>query len=89
MQADNPCPIRIRVLFFSTARERAGLAEEEFELPVSATVADALAELTARRPGLGPLAPSLLVAINEEWAPRSAALRHGDTLAVMPPVSGG
>ncbi|MBI5155278.1 MoaD/ThiS family protein, partial [Candidatus Poribacteria bacterium] len=32
---------------------------------------------------------SILVAINEEWTPRTTVLRGGDTAALMPPVSGG
>lgn len=89
MQPDNPATIRIRVLFFATARLHAGVPEADLIVPTGSTVGGALDLLAGLYPRLAPLLPSLLVAVDEEWAPRSAALKGGDTVAVMPPVSGG
>ncbi len=89
MSDSSGAPIVVSVLFFAAARHGAGADHVELALPRGATVSDALALLAERHPALRELLPSLLAAINEEWAPRTATLREGDTLAVMPPVSGG
>jgi molybdopterin converting factor small subunit len=45
--------------------------------------------LVERYPALGPLAPGLRYAVNEEFASPDRELRDRDTLALVPPVSGG
>lgn len=79
----------ITILYFHSAQRAAGLPQERLELPAGSLVADALAAALAAHPALAPLAPSLLVAINQEHASRQARLNDGDTLALMPPFSGG
>lgn len=45
--------------------------------------------LVARLPAAAPFLPTLLYALNEEYAKLSAKVSSGDTLALIPPVSGG
>lgn len=81
--------MRIRVLYFAAARERAGLDREAVELAAGATLAELARELSDRHPRLGALLPRLRFAVNEEFAPDSAALKDGDEVALIPPVAGG
>lgn len=81
--------MRIRVLFFAALRERAGVSALELELPVDATVGDALAALSERFPHLQPSDPSVRCAVEREFCDLSRPLRDGQELALIPPVSGG
>ena len=80
---------RVRVLFFGAARELAA-DEATIEVGAAATARDLFERLLEEYPRLVPLAPSLLVAVNQEYTrDLDAAVRDGDEVAVFPPVSGG
>jgi hypothetical protein len=51
--------MRVTVLYFAAARERAGTPREELELPDGTTAAGALAAIVASRPGLAAIASKL------------------------------
>jgi molybdopterin synthase catalytic subunit len=76
--------VRVNVKLFAALRERAGGSERVIDVSDGATVGEAWAEL-----GLGPEPDGLLYAVNREYVERDRALRDGDELAVIPPVSGG
>ena len=81
--------IQLRVLLFGAAREAAGCGELLFEVSAPATAASVLEELLDARPALRRFGRSLLVAVNEEYAPPQREVRANDEVAVFPPVSGG
>lgn len=81
--------MRVTILFFAAARESAGTTSLTIELPAAATLGDALDAACALRPALTAVLPSCRTALDEEFAPRSAPLRDGSAVAVLPPVSGG
>jgi len=81
--------MRINVLYFAQARERAGRSSAPLELPEGSRVADALTAIRRGTPALDPLWPHLAVAVDGVLAPAEAALRDGAELALLPPVSGG
>lgn len=77
---------------FAAAREAAGRAADEFELPDAATVADLLADAIARYgPDFAAVAAISRVWVNgdEPAAGSATPLASGDEVAVLPPVSGG
>jgi molybdopterin synthase sulfur carrier subunit len=85
--------VKVKVLFFAALREQLGTAGEELELPAGVAT---LAALRAHLRGRGgawerALAEGRLVrmALNQDMAPPSAALRAGDEVAFFPPVTGG
>ncbi len=81
--------MRIKVLYFATLRDRAGLRSEELEVPQGTSVG-ALKDWLAQRHGkLAPALPSALVAVNHEYAFPEKLLQEGDEVAFFPPVSGG
>ncbi|HEY8801761.1 MAG TPA: molybdenum cofactor biosynthesis protein MoaE [Candidatus Dormibacteraeota bacterium] len=80
--------MNVRVVLFAKPRELVGKPNVELALPVGATAADAWNQLSSRY-DLGPLPRSFRCAVNSEYAGWEAALKDGDELAVIPPVSGG
>jgi len=81
--------MRVRVLFFGRLREAAGCAEDWAELPSGARVEDVFAHYTRRAPRVAELRASLAASVNEEYAAWNTALKDGDEVAFLPPVSGG
>ena len=71
----------VTVRLFAGLRERAGWSRREID---AATVGDVWARLD-----LGEEPAGLLYAVNKEYAERDHALRDGDEVALIPPVSGG
>ena len=74
----------IRLRAFARYREKLGFEELELELPEPPTLAALLAH-----PRLRELPADALLAVNQAFAKPGAALRDGDEVALMPPVSGG
>ena len=81
--------MRITVLYFAQARERAGRGEESLELAAGSDVAAARAAIRAAHPELEPLWAHLALAVDGVLAPANAMLRDGAEIALLPPVSGG
>lgn len=81
--------MRVTVLYFAAARERASVASDTLELPEGATAGDALAEACARHPALQAVAGKLRLAVDQEFAGVDRKLRDGGEVALIPPVSGG
>jgi len=80
---------RIEVLCFAIARDAVGTSQFELELRDGATVGTVMASLVERHPALRPLLDRMRYAVNQDFAPPTRALIDGDTLALIPPVSGG
>jgi MoaE-MoaD fusion protein len=76
--------VRISVRLFAGLREQAGVRERSLDVPEGATVAGIWPILD-----LGDEPAGLLYAVNREYAARETALRDGDEVALIPPVSGG
>ncbi|HEY8679085.1 MAG TPA: molybdenum cofactor biosynthesis protein MoaE [Candidatus Dormibacteraeota bacterium] len=80
--------MNVRVVLFAKPRELVGKPNVDLALPVGATATDAWNQLSTRY-DLGPLPRSFRCAVNSEYAGWEDALKDGDELAVIPPVSGG
>ena len=81
--------MRLKVLFFGPLAAEAGKRERSIALPDDATVDRALDGLAAEEPAVARWRGQLAVARNEAYAGAGEALADGDTLALIPPVSGG
>jgi len=73
--------VRVTVRLFAGLRERAGWSQKEID---ATTVGDVWQEL-----GLGAEPDGLLYAVNKSYAPKETVLADVDTVALIPPVSGG
>ena len=76
----------LTVLAFATARDRLGFSERQVDAPPAATPTQVVNELA---PGLRDALPGLRVAVDEAYADWSTPLHDGQTVALIPPVSGG
>ena len=81
--------MKVTVLLFGQARELAGTQSLDLEIENPLSVAEVFARIVADLPKLARMEPSLLFAVNEEYASRDQLLKDGDVVAVLPPVSGG
>jgi molybdopterin converting factor subunit 1 len=81
--------MRCEVLLFANAAEAVGRDRLTIELPDGATLADALDTLSSEHTAIADLRPTLAVAVNERYGSASTTLNDGDTIALIPPVSGG
>lgn len=79
----------ITVLLFASAADRAGTRRATLAREPGDTVARVRGRLATQFPGIAALFPTLLYAVNEEYVGLDAAVEDGDTLALIPPVSGG
>ena len=79
----------VRVLFFSVLKDFTGTGEIDIECPVGSTMADLLEISYQRWPKLRDWDRSLLLAVDQTYVKRDAALPDGAEIAVMPPVQGG
>ncbi len=74
----------ITVRCFARYKALLGFETREWPLPEPATLGALLAH-----PDLKALPPEALLAVNQAFCGRERALREGDEVALMPPVSGG
>lgn len=81
----------VEVLYFAWVRERIGLAREQVETEAK-TVADLVAELSAREPRYEAAfadTSALRVALDQELSEFSAPLAGVREVAFFPPMTGG
>ncbi|KAL9186763.1 hypothetical protein ACHAXT_010483 [Thalassiosira profunda] len=88
--------VSIKVLFFASAREAAGgITSADVELDADGADTKALrTKLATLYPKLAPLVEdeeNLTLALNEEYVAMGEVLplKAGDTVALIPPISGG
>src|SRR5207248_6863542 len=81
--------MRVTLLYFAAARERAGVPRETVQLRDGATAADARDAACAAHPALRGIVEHLRLAVDQEFAPPERPLRGGAGGAVMPPGAGG
>lgn len=82
--------MKVRVLFFSVLRDITGCGEAAVEIAsADACVATLLEEVFSRWPRLREWDRSLLIAVDQTYEKRDAALHDGAEVAIMPPVQGG
>ncbi len=81
--------VRVKVLFFGMLKDIVGRAEDHIEVADDARLESVFARYARQFPRLTDLEASIVLACNQEFCDRSAAIREGDEIAFLPPVSGG
>jgi molybdopterin synthase sulfur carrier subunit len=79
----------VKVLFFGRLKEIVGRAEDAVEIAEASTIEQLFSQYVTRLPELAKYRPSLVASRNQEFAAWDTALRSGDEVAFLPPVSGG
>lgn len=78
----------LEILLFGVVKEMVGQSKLKVTLQPAATVQDLKTHLHNKYPESKKL-KSLLIAINECYAGDDEKIGQGDTIAIIPPVSGG
>ena len=80
----------VEVLYFAAAREKTGLSQEYFRWSAGLTLAALIDRVLANHPALRPFMTYMRLAVDEEFVSEfSMVLVSGQTIAFIPPVSGG
>ncbi len=80
---------KVKVLFYATLKDKAGIAQAELDLPDNISIAEFKELLFRRYPNLPKSKANLLVAVNKEYAFDDELVLAGAEVALFPPVSGG
>ena len=80
---------RVKLLFFATLRDRAGMKSMELDIPEDLTVQGLKDVISSEYPKLRESMSSVLITINREYAFDEAIIPPNAELAMFPPVSGG
>jgi molybdopterin converting factor subunit 1 len=80
---------KIKLLFFATIRDRAGVKSLELDVPSDLTVQGLKDKLSVEYPNLKDSLKSVLITINREYAFDEAVLPEHAEIGMFPPVSGG
>ena len=81
--------MHIAIKFFARAKDLAGTGDLTLNLPEPCTVGQAKAVLVSRYPSLRSMMPTLLMAVDGDYAADAMSLTEACELACFPPVSGG
>lgn len=81
--------VRVKVLFFGPVKDLAGRSSDELEVSPGSNLQTVFDHYAAPSPQFQQMAASILMARNQEFAPRDTPLADGDEIAFLPPVSGG
>lgn len=84
--------MRVKVLYFASAREDIGKREEEVTLSnngAALTLGDLRKKLCEMYPAAQAAISAITLARNLEYSDDDAELHDGDEVALIPPISGG
>lgn len=81
--------MNIKVKLFAAFREIVGSKEEDLSLPEGTTVGGLLDDYIRRFPALERYREHIILSVNREYGAPSRALKDGDEVSFLPPVSGG
>ncbi len=81
--------MRCTVLLFAQLAEDVGRDRLTVDVANGATAADALAALADEHQAIATMRTTLAMAVNEQYCALTTTLQDGDTIALIPPVSGG
>ena len=80
--------MKIRVLFFGMSRDIVGKDDEYLDLDPDCSVEQFRQRLKGLYPGLKEM-ETYSIAVNEAYAEEGKMISENDTIAIIPPVSGG
>ena len=79
----------VKLLFFATIRERAGVRSLEVDISDDLTIQGLKDKLSVDYPNLKESLKSVLITINREYAFDEAVIPPNAEIGMFPPVSGG
>jgi len=80
---------RIKILFFATIRDRAGVKSLELDVPSDMTIEGLKEKLIADYPNLKESMHAVLITANREYVFDETIIPENAEIGMFPPVSGG
>lgn len=81
--------MRVKVLFFGLLKDIIGRSEDDIEVAEGASLGSIFDRYAHQFPRMEKMAPSIVLACNQQFCGRSNPVNDGDEIAFLPPVSGG
>jgi len=81
--------MKVNLRFFAQARDLVGSEFAKIELPDESDVAQLRTTLREQFPVLEPIAGSLLISVDNDYADNSLCITESQEITCFPPVSGG
>ncbi len=81
--------MKVKVLYFSSIKDKLKKSSEEIELKENSSVSNLKEVLKDKYPEISKHLENVMIAVNEEYVSDEYRLKQGDTVALIPPVSGG
>lgn len=81
--------MKVTVRLFANLHEIVGEREIQLELADGGTIADVCERVAELYPRVREFLPVIVCAIDEDYAPSERIVTDGDSVALIPPVSGG
>lgn len=81
--------LKVKVLYFSSIKDKLKKNSEEFEIDKDITVEEFLNILAKKYPQIENNLSNVMIAVNEEYVDKDYLLKNNDVVAIIPPVSGG
>uniref|UniRef100_UPI00358F5EDA molybdopterin synthase sulfur carrier subunit-like n=1 Tax=Myxine glutinosa TaxID=7769 RepID=UPI00358F5EDA len=84
--------VEVTVLYFAKSSELAGTREELLTLPAQLTSLELWHAIVQKHPRLESIRGQIVLAVEQQYVElgqQVVCLRHGDEVAVVPPLSGG
>ena len=81
--------MRVKILFFASARELTGETEMMMELDEGTGTDEIPKKLLAIFPDLDMTRDRMSLAVNTVYCKENVVLKEGDVVAILPPISGG
>lgn len=81
--------VKVKVLYFASARELASRGSESLTLPDGSSLKALVDQVLSLHPGLRPIRRTTRFTVNRELAQDGAVVKDGDEVGVLPPVAGG
>jgi len=81
--------VKIKVLYFSSVKDKIKKSNEQFEIDENTTIEKLLKILKDKYPEIKDILENTMIAVNEEYKDKKYILKNNDVVAIIPPVSGG
>ncbi|HZP56891.1 MAG TPA: molybdopterin converting factor subunit 1 [Dehalococcoidia bacterium] len=80
---------KVNVRLFAGLHDLVGRRDVVLDLPAGATIGQLRDQLANEYPVVQPFLTTLVAAVDEEYVPSEHVLREGESVALIPPISGG
>jgi molybdopterin converting factor subunit 1 len=81
--------LKVKVKMFAVFRDIVGAKEEDLEISEGTTVQMLLEDYIARFPQMARFREHIILSVNKDYGAPARALKSGDEVSFLPPVSGG